>query len=129
MWARDLEFTLALWLAASPFVFRHPPEQPELWRTDFISAGLIALLSLASYAPRLRRAHLLELAVAAWLVGYGWSSALEGHAPANQNHITVGLLLGMLAIVPSHASAPPPRWRELRAGADDAEDKRIQPRS
>lgn len=108
MWARVVEVMLGCWLAVSPFVFRHGPDTRDLWTTDLACAAIIVTLALLSFAPRLRRAHLGQLAVAAWLVGFGYTG--EG-APAHQNQIVVGLLLAMLAIVPSEASRPPPSWR------------------
>lgn len=116
MWARDVELCLGLWLWISPFVLRHG-EDARLWANDLVCGTLLVLLPLLSYGRRTRRAHLLELLVAAWLVGVGWAasaaaSAAEGPAPAAaQNHVVVGLLIAMLAIVPSQASLPPEPWR------------------
>jgi hypothetical protein len=111
MWARDLELCLGLWLAMSPFVFGYPDGSEALYASDFVCAAAIAALALLSYTRRARHAHLLELPVAAWLVGYGWVRALEAHAPSTQNHILVGLLVGMLANIPNHAPRPPESWR------------------
>lgn len=117
MWARDVELCLGLWLATSPFVFGYAGDSQALLASDLLCATAIAALALLSYTRRLRNAHLLELPVAAWLIGFGWVRALEGHAPSTQNHILVGLLVGMLAIVPNHASRPPESWRAPPGGA------------
>lgn len=109
MWARVIEVMLGCWLAMSPFVFGYRPEDaPVLWITDFAGAAAVILFALLSFAPALRRAHLGNLAVAAWLVGTGYA---WGPTPAHQNHLIVGLLLAMLAIVPSEADLPHPSWR------------------
>ena len=78
---------------------------------DLACAAAIVLLSLASYARRTRRAHLLELAVAAFLVAAGWLGRHGELAAAAQNELASGLVLAMLAIVPSEASRPPETWR------------------
>ncbi len=108
MWARVVEVMLGCWLASSPFVFHHGADARGLWVTDLACAAAIVTLALLSFAPTLRRAHLGHLVIAAWLVVSGY---LGGTAPAHQNHVVVGLLLAMLAIVPSRASLPPPSWQ------------------
>jgi hypothetical protein len=110
MWARDLELSIGLWLGVSPFVFAHAADRAALWLNDFVCAAIVAALALACYWPPMQRAHWGELAVAAWLVGFGWVACLDAPTPAAQNHILVGLLLGMFAIVPTRASQPPEGW-------------------
>lgn len=120
MWPRHMEIAFGLWLAASPFVFRHPADSLLGWN-DLGCAALLVALATASHAPRLRRIHLLELAVAAWLVGLGWIRAQgDPSPPTSQNHLVVGLLVAMFAIIPSRASRPPPGWRRFyeRAGEE-----------
>ena len=113
MWPRTVEVMLACWLAISPFVFRHPVDRPVLWWTDWVAAAAVAGLALLSYFRQTRRAHLLELLVAGWLIGYGWWTSSGGLGePAQQNWIVVGLLLLMLAIIPTECDQPPVRWRE-----------------
>jgi hypothetical protein len=114
MWARVLELLLAAWLALSPFVLRHPRARAGLWADDLACAALVGVLAACSFVPALRRAHLGSLAVAAWLAAWGWWNTRDGADPFAQNWIVCGLLLGMLAIVPSDALRPPPRWRAFR---------------
>jgi hypothetical protein len=59
------------------------------------------------------RAHLLNILVALWLLGFGYFGFGEPAPPAAQNNIVVGLILLMLAIIPSEATLPPKGWREL----------------
>lgn len=114
MWARVVEFMLAVWLAMSPFIFRHSDSAVVLWASDFACAGLVATFALLSYWNPARHAHLLTLLVALWLVGFGRFGASAPLPPGMQNEIVVGLLLLMLAIVPNHATSPPRNWfREL----------------
>ncbi|MGC1273775.1 MAG: SPW repeat protein [Planctomycetaceae bacterium] len=126
MWPRTVEVMLACWLAISPFIFRYPADEPRLWWHDYIVATLLAVFALASFAHRLRRAHLFELFIAAWLIGYGWMTSSGVHDAPRQNWMCVGLLLLMLAIIPTDCDRPPPAWRRWnrRHGlvGDDLED-------
>lgn len=108
MWARVVEVMLACWLAASPFVFEHGADDRALWVADLAGAAAVATFALLSFSPKLRRAHLGQIAVAGWLVGTGYVGSPD---PAHENHVVVGLLLAMLAIVPTEASKPHPSWR------------------
>ena len=76
--------------------------------------GMIVLALLSFWRP-LRRAHLAILAVALWLIGFAYLSAGYPPAPALQNDLVLGLLLLMVALVPSQADLPPESWRPLLA--------------
>jgi ABC-type transport system involved in cytochrome c biogenesis permease subunit len=115
MWARVVEVMLACWLAISPFVFRHSAEATMWWVNDLAGAFLVAFLALASFWKPLRGAHLAILLVALWLIGFAFATASYPAAPALQNHILVGLLLLMIALIPTEADLPPPSWRDLLA--------------
>jgi len=107
MWARDLEIGLAAWLAVGAFVF----DAPAALVRELAVAAIVLALALASYARRTRRAHLGSLGIAAWLIGEGWWTGSAVTAPLAQSHLVVGLVLAMLAVVPSEASRPPTAWR------------------
>ena len=111
MFARVIEVMLAIWLALSPFIFRHPVDARFLWVNDFACATLVALFALLSYARALQHLHLLNGLVGLWLV---LSAFLVGDIPPEpgyQNFAATGLLLMMLAIVPSRSQEPPAAWR------------------
>jgi hypothetical protein len=111
MWPRCAEILLAAWLLASPFVFGHA-DRPALRWQDHGTALALLLLALLSFVPALRRAHLGSVLVALWLIGLGYAgSAGVPPAPASQNHIAVGLVLSLFAIIPSEATRPPVAWR------------------
>lgn len=116
MWARVIEVMLGCWLAVSPFIFRHPADDRVLWFNDLISAIVVVVLALISFWPPMRFAHVANLAVALWLIGFGFWVAPYPPPPALQNDIMVGLLLLMFAIVPNEATSPPRPWRRLWAG-------------
>lgn len=112
MWPRAVEFMLGLWLLLSPFIFRHAPGAYALWATDLVCAAAILTLSSLSCWKKLRRAHLLELVVAAWLVLFAYFHGGSPAAPGYQNEILVGLVLLLFAIIPTEANQPPVAWRE-----------------
>lgn len=112
MWARVVEVMLGCWLALSPFIFRHTADQQSFWFNDLACASAVIALALLSFWSKLRLAHLAIIAVALWLIGFGFLASLYPAPPALQNNIMVGLLLLMFAIIPNEASLLPEPWRE-----------------
>lgn len=113
MWPRVVEVHLAIWLMISPFVLRYPDGERFLWFNDYACASLVALFSLLSFWPRLEKLHLLNLGVAAWLVGVAYLRSQPPAAPPYQNYAVLALLLLTFGILPSHASEPPRKWKEF----------------
>ena len=111
MWPRTVEIMLGFWLAVSPFVFSHPLEESFLWWNDLVTAFFIITISLFSFWGRTRRAHLLNLVVAAWLMAFGYFGSPEPPPPSYQNDLVIGILLLMFSIIPGEASLPPRQWR------------------
>ena len=60
---------------------------------------------------RSSRAHLATVAVALWLIAFGYLAGGVAAPPWAQNDVIAGLVLLMLAIVPTRALDPPPAWR------------------
>jgi hypothetical protein len=119
MWPRFAELVIAAWLAASPWVFGHVDGPSLLRASDWICAAAIAACAAASFTQRARRAHLAELLVAAWLLGFGYLAS-SAALPALQNNILVAMVLIMFAIVPNEANRPPRAWREFMAARGEA---------
>jgi hypothetical protein len=115
MWARTVEVMLGFWLAASPFIFDHSDDNVLLWWNDFLCAFLIIAFSLLSFWHRTSRMHLANIAIALWLMGFGYLGFSYPVPPAGQNTIMLGLILLMLAIIPSKATFPPKKWREYHS--------------
>ena len=113
MWARIVEVMIAIWLALSPFIFHHPAEERVLWMNDFICACFVALFALLSFWHPLRKIHLITLVLAFWLWGLGYGDFPEKASAAAQNSVVIGLLLFMLAIVPSHSQRPSFPWQKF----------------
>jgi len=97
MWARVLELILAVWL-----LYSHEP----------LPCIFIAIFSLLSFYYPLRKMHLLNLGVAFWLWASGYTNFPELASPSQENSVVVGLLLLMLAIVPSHSHLSPHSWQK-----------------
>ena len=114
MWARIIEFILAIWLVNSHRVFYYPPGDDFFWISDLLCGSLVASFALFSFVKRLEKIHLCSFAVALWLIGIGFFGSSTFPPPfALQKELIVGLLLAGFAIVPSHSSKPPKGWREF----------------
>jgi hypothetical protein len=111
MWGRVLEVMLGLWLGLSPFIFGHYPAHQPLWVSDLACGTAMVLLALLSFWHPTRYAHLLNLVVAGWLVGFGYLYGGYPATPGFQNNIFVGLILVLVAIIPNEADQPPRSWR------------------
>lgn len=113
MWPRIVEVALGVWLLISPFVFGHEADEVARWTTDLACGTAVIVLALASLWQPLRQIHLVSIAIGLWLIGNGFVAAPSPPPPALQNHVVVGLLLLMFAILPNDATEPPPGWREF----------------
>lgn len=113
MWARVIEFMIAIWLALSPFIFRYPSEEVFFWVNSFVCACLVALFALLSFWHPLRKIHLLTVAIALWSWGLGYTNFPERASPILENFVVVGLLLLMLALVPSRSDRLSYPWSDF----------------
>jgi len=113
MWARVVEFMLAVWLALSPFILRYPSQETFFWANDFICAFLVALFALLSFWHPLRNIRFFIFGIALWLWGLGYTSFPDAAPPCQENSVVIGLLLLMLAIVPNHSHRISPSWQKF----------------
>lgn len=111
MWARVVEFMLACWLAISPFIFRYPGNERFFWINDYICAFLIGLFAFLSFWHPLRKIHLLSIGVGLWLIKVGYQTFPQLASAPEENAMSIGILILMLAIVPSHSHMPPHSWQ------------------
>ena len=120
MWARTAEVMFGCWLAMSPFIFGHLPEPQAWWINDFACGSLMISFGVLSFWHPTRHAHLLQIAVGCWMLGFAyyqrfWVVSGQEHAPAAlQNLAAVGFILLMFAILPNDATRPPPSWEQFR---------------
>ena len=115
MWPRVVEVMLGCWLAASPFIFHPSADQPAFWWNDFLCALLIITFALLSFWERARWAHLLQLGMGLWLMGWAfyWGFGQNPVPPAMQNDVMTGFTLLMFAILPNKVTRPPASWEHL----------------
>ncbi len=111
MWARVIECMLAFWLALSPHIFFH--ETAFLWKNDLTCGTLVLVFSLLSFHSKWSRTHLANLFVAFWLIGLGFVSKDSPLPPALENHVIMGLILLIFALVPSHSERPSSSWENF----------------
>lgn len=111
MWARTMEFAFGCWLAMSPFIFLHGEAYSWIWYHDFLVGAFICVVALLSCIEKLKRLHLLHILTGGWLVLSGYVLATHKIPPEFQNHVVLGWLLIMFAIIPTDASRPPEGWR------------------
>jgi hypothetical protein len=113
MWGRVVEMMFAVWLGLSPFIFGVQSDLVILWG-DLTIGFLICLCSGLAYYPPLRYAHLMNLVIAVGLILWG-RFYVTPPTPPHENHIVIGLLLLLVAIIPNEASLPPQVWRKQPA--------------
>ncbi len=116
MWVRTIEFMLGCWLALSPFILRYPSDEPFLWVSDLTCAALIMVFSLLSFYRPLNKMHLFNLGVAFWLWGLAYATFPEVPSAPQENSMTIGYLLFMLALIPTHSHESPRSWMDYLRG-------------
>ena len=116
MWSRVVEAMLGCWLLMSPFLFRHAADETVLWVTDLVCGAAVFLLRPLSYWTPCLQAHFSTLAVVALLPSFAYLRGFGGAPAASQNHLILGLLLMMFAVIPNDAHRPSPEWRQPSTG-------------
>lgn len=108
IWSRGSVVLVALWLLASPSVLA----RPQVWDALAVPiAGALAAVAVVVASARWPLARSLLLVVAFGLILWGWARFPRPGPPPAQNAIVVGLVLGLLGVVPDRALEPPPAWR------------------
>jgi hypothetical protein len=111
VWARIVEWILAIWLIISRFILSYG--DLSLSFSDFAIPFLIILFAALSYIGKLNKMHLLHVIPAAWLLAISFAYPTPWLPFGLQNHILVALLLLTFAIIPSRASEPPRPWQHF----------------
>jgi hypothetical protein len=115
MWSRVIEIMLGFWLLASPFIFGFAEYETKVLASDLLCGLLVIVSGFLSYLNRTKQTHFLTLIIAFGLIIFGYSAGYPAPPPA-QNHIIVGLLLAMFAIIPSRTNELPEAWRKFYTG-------------
>jgi hypothetical protein len=111
MWPRFVELGIGFWLLASPWVLGQASGGLDLHR--FVGGAAIIALSLVSHWRPLRRAHLVEIPIAAWILGVAFFTTVHPAPAVVQSDILAALFLLNFAIIPSSANLPPCSWRRF----------------
>lgn len=128
MWPRVVEVMIGVWLGMSPFIFHLSFEHPPYWWNDFACALLVMTFALLSFWPPTKRAHLLQIAVGLWLMGWAFANGFgqKPVPPPLQNNVMTGFTLLMFAILPNRASRPSASWEQLLL---ERAERGIEPRA
>ena len=118
MWPRTVEILVGVWLAVSPFVFGYTDEMAAWWTIDFLAATLIVGVGMVRFWRPMRRAKVVTLFVAGALAGYSYLALDHPSPPHAQNHLVVGILLLMMAMIPSPSERPPAKLLRFHASPD-----------
>lgn len=110
MWPRVVELLAGLWLIASPWVIGAGGAVEGRW-VPWIAGAVVLVLSGSSFSPRFRMNHLGTLAVAFVVIGWGWFQTPRPGPVWAQNLMLTGLVLALMAVVPTEASRPPEGWK------------------
>lgn len=110
MWPRVIEIMLGLWLMLSPFIFHYASHISMAWISDLVCGFLIIAFGMISYVRTFRWVHFLTIFLAIYLIIFGYLKLFYVFQPAAQNHILVGLLLLLFAILPNHVNSTPDKW-------------------
>lgn len=113
MWARIVELVIACWLTVSSFAFHYSLEESFLKTNNIACAVLIAIFSLLSFYKHLTRMHLFNLGIALWLWGLSYINFPMAASFPLENSALTGLLLMMVAIVPSRTAQLSPSWQRF----------------
>jgi hypothetical protein len=113
MWARVFEFSFAIWLIFSPFIFGHFGKNFLLTTNDITCGLLIMIFSSLSFANKFIRIHFINFFIGLYLIILTFLIAPIPSPGGFQNYVVIGILLLMFAILPSHASQIPLDWQRF----------------
>jgi hypothetical protein len=120
MWPRVAEILMGIWLLTSPWVLARNPDVNG-WLINGLACGsAIVVLSALSFWSRSSKAHLAEIPVGLWILGFSYFSSAHPAPPIAESGFLTALFLLNFAIIPSHANLPPISWREMGKGGSGA---------
>ena len=115
MWGRLLQLLVACWIAGSPMILGDRNDG-RFAGLHFLACGAaVAFFAALSFHPRCRYAHLGTVVPAAWMLVVAYFVVPYPLPVLHQSAIVAALLLLVLALVPTHASTPPPSWVAFNA--------------
>ena len=112
MWPRVAEIVIGLWLIASPWMLDDGASSARI--NVLICGSAVVLLSGLSFWPAMRRAHLGEIPIGVWLLGFAYFGSTHPAPPLVQSEILAALFVLNFAIIPSQTNLPPRSWQALQ---------------
>jgi hypothetical protein len=113
MWPRVAEILIGLWLSTSPWVLADNPVVGAWHINGVICGAAIVFLSALSFWRGTKKAHLAEIPIGLWILGFAYFGSTYPASALAQSDLLAALFLLNFAIIPSHANLPPDSWREL----------------
>jgi hypothetical protein len=118
MWPRVAELVIGLWILTSPWVLA---DNPGAWHIHSLICGLaVVILSVLSFWPRLKRAHLAEIPIGLWVIAFTYFGSTHPASAIAQSDLLAALFLLNFAIIPSQANLPPDSWREFEGNTSNS---------
>jgi hypothetical protein len=115
MWPRVAEIVIGLWLWTSPWVLVDNPAV-SVWHINGVICGAAIVFSSAlSFWRGTRKAHLAEIPIGLWILGFAYFGSTYPASAIVQSDLLAALFLLNIAIIPSQANLPPRSWRDFRA--------------
>jgi hypothetical protein len=114
MWPRVAEILIGLSLLTSPWVLAYDPPV-NTWRLNGLVCGsAIVLLGVLSFWPASNKAHLAEIPIGLWILGFAYFGSAHPAPAVVQHALLAALFLLNFAIIPSQANLPPNSWHQFR---------------
>jgi hypothetical protein len=113
MWPRIAEILIGLWLLTSPWLLAYEPAVSAWHINGLVCGSAIVILGVLSFSPRSRKAHLAEIPVGLWILGFAYFGSTHPAPAIVQSDFLTALFLLNFAIIPSQANLPPISWREF----------------
>jgi hypothetical protein len=113
MWPRVVEFVIGVWLMASPLVLAQSSAADVSQINRLVCGAAIVALSVLSFWRPLRKAHLVEIPIAIWMLGFAYFTSAHPAPALVQSDLLAALFLLNFAIIPSQANLPPVSWRRF----------------
>ena len=114
MWPRVAEIVIGFWLLTSPWVLAQNSAVGPWHFNGLICGSAIVLLGGLSFRPGWRKAHLAEIPIGLWIIGFAYFGSTQPAPAVVQSDLLTALFLLNFAIIPSPANLPPGSWREFR---------------
>ena len=112
IWARLCEMAIGLWVASSPWVLPRGSGPGWVAINETVCGAACVLIAVVSCMRPRQWWNLLQIPVAAWLVGVAYATSTSPATATAQSDLLAAFFLVNFAIIPTRATAPPDGWTE-----------------